>query len=499
MSQAASSKQHSTSADNANLRGTDEFLLLEREIGKLTSLHAEQPDWQQVQRVSAQLLAGSHDLHLCCWHCLSSLQVQGCSALISALQRLTALIKSHWPESYPQRLRGRLAALSWLHGQLASHPHLSNIEEPLHGQLKTCLQQLASALQTAHAEHASHWQQLADQLECPAPPATAQPAVAPVPTTSTQAVASASDNRPLSSERDALQRLRRLQDLAAPLVQWWLSESGREQHALRLMRCLSRASLETVPEHDDQAITQLRPPPAERLAYYHQQITNGDHRQLLHDIENSLRRAPFWLDGHHLAWQCCQALNANTAADEILLQVQQLLRDLPGLEQLKFSDGSPFANAATRQWLATRQESSSHPVETMPPAGTAQPLDVLQREGFAAAASLLQHQLDNQPGERPRVIARLELARIQLHSGQTEQARALLEGLWQQLQHNQALALWEPALLIDTLRLLQQSCASLPRDKTNQLRQQALQQQMVWLDIEHTLKQAARPAMQGEP
>lgn len=274
MSQAASPKHPSTSADNANLRGTDEFLLLEREIGKLTSLHTEQPDWQQVQRISAQLLAGSHDLHLCCWHSLSGLQVQGSSALIDGLQKLTTLINNHWPESYPQRPRGRLAALSWLHGQLASHASLINTEEPLRGQLQTSLQQLTNALLAIDAEHASLYQQLADQLESPEPPATAQPAAAPVPTVSTQATAPASDNSPISSEREALQRLRRLQDMAAPLVQWWLSESGREQHALRLMRSLSRASLDNVPEHDDQAITQLRPPPAERLAYYHQQITN---------------------------------------------------------------------------------------------------------------------------------------------------------------------------------------------------------------------------------
>ena len=94
------------------------------------------------------------------------------------------------------------------------------------------------------------------------------------------------------------------------------------------------------------------------------------------------------------------------------------------------------------------------------------------------------------------MIARLELARLQLHSGQADQARALLECLRQQLQANQALTLWEPTLLIDTLRLLQQSSASQPRDKTSQ---QALQQQLAWLDIEHTLDQAARPALQGEP
>lgn len=213
----------------------------------------------------------------------------------------------------------------------------------------------------------------------------------------------------------------------------------------------------------------------------------------MHEIENSLRRAPFWLDGHHLAWQCCQAISASNAADQLRLQLQQLLRDLPGLEHLRFSDGTPFASQTTRQWIAS---TSAAAPEATAQNDDASPIEILQRDGFAAAAAELQRQVQGQPGERPRVIARLELARLHLHNGQADQARALLECIRQQLQANQTLALWEPRLLIDTLRLLQQSSASLPRDKTSQ---QALQQQLAWLDIEHTLDQAARPALQGEP
>ncbi|MEB3735719.1 type VI secretion system domain-containing protein [Halopseudomonas pachastrellae] len=145
------------------------------------------------------------------------------------------------------------------------------------------------------------------------------------------------------------------------------------------------------------------------------------------------------MDGHHLAWQCCQAISASYAADQLRLQLQQLLRDLPGLEHLRFSDGTPFASQTTRQWIACTPAAAP---EATAPNDDASPVEIQQRDGFAAAAAALQRQVQGQPGERPRVIARLELARLHLHNGQADQARALLECIRQQLQANQSLALW---------------------------------------------------------
>ena len=74
---------------NSDLRASEEFVLLEAEIGKLASVHADQaPDWQQVQTLGAHLIPLGHDLHVSCWYSLSCLQLQGCSGLAPALQAL---------------------------------------------------------------------------------------------------------------------------------------------------------------------------------------------------------------------------------------------------------------------------------------------------------------------------------------------------------------------------------------------------------------------------
>jgi type VI secretion system protein VasJ len=62
----------------------------------------------------------------------------------------------------------------------------------------------------------------------------------------------------------------------------------------------------------------------------------------------------FWLD---IQWYLHQALSkAGTPWDRWTAVVRQdlalLLERLPGLEQLAWSDGSPFADDVTRNWIA---------------------------------------------------------------------------------------------------------------------------------------------------
>ncbi|MCZ9335910.1 type VI secretion system domain-containing protein, partial [Klebsiella pneumoniae] len=73
---------------------------------------------------------------------------------------------------------------------------------------------------------------------------------------------------------------------------------------------------------------------------------------LLVDLENSTARAPFWLDGQRLAWECLQELDAAQAMREVEIQLALFLQRVPRLEELYFHDGTPFADAETRAWIS---------------------------------------------------------------------------------------------------------------------------------------------------
>ena len=81
------------------------------------------------------------------------------------------------------------------------------------------MEQLANALRPIDSDQSDSWQQLAQQLDSDAPteqepaqvPASQAPSAAPV--------APDVDSSVIKSEREALQRLKHLQDCAAPLLQ----------------------------------------------------------------------------------------------------------------------------------------------------------------------------------------------------------------------------------------------------------------------------------------
>jgi type VI secretion system protein VasJ len=75
----------------------------------------------------------------------------------------------------------------------------------------------------------------------------------------------------------------------------------------------------------------------------------------------------FWLD---LQWYACQALSKQPApqdswADVAKRDLGMFLERLPGVEALCWSDGSPFADETTREWIA-RHVSGNRPQQWLP-------------------------------------------------------------------------------------------------------------------------------------
>ena len=75
--------------------------------------------------------------------------------------------------------------------------------------------------------------------------------------------------------------------------------------------------------------------------------------ECLQGVPASIARAPFWLDGQHLVWQCLHELDAEQAMREVEIQLALFMQRMSGLEELRFHDGSAFADAQTRAWLSS--------------------------------------------------------------------------------------------------------------------------------------------------
>ena len=97
--------------------------------------------------------------------------------------------------------------------------------------------------------------------------------------------------------------------------------------------------------------TDLPPPPRNVRVGIEASMTAGDFGGALSMCENAATDSVFWLGAHRICAQALNSLGHETAAEAVRVQIQTLLQRLPMLERLSFSDGTPFVDPATLDWL----------------------------------------------------------------------------------------------------------------------------------------------------
>ncbi|KHO64928.1 type VI secretion system protein TssA [Pseudomonas flexibilis] len=445
-----------------DIRYSPEYERLERELGKSSALYAAgEVDWEQVRSGCETLLREhSKDLRVAAWLTWALYRLHALDGLNAGLGLVLELCSQQWDGLFPGKPRTRLAALGWLLPRLEQalgEPHAA-VDPALPEQLDGLLRQLDDCLAERLGDQAPTLLPLRRQLQelrRQAPPAS------PAPTPVTPAAPTASPGRAPQNDKDAQKTLRTLQEQARVLCDWWLSRNPTDSRALRLSRCLLWLPIEALPPCNQDKVTTLRGLPGERLNHFQDLINQGRHAELLIQLEISLARAPFWLDGQYLAWQCLQSLNAKAAMQALESELAALLRRLPGLEALRFHDGTPFAGPAALAWMGGHVLSSA-PAASEPPvtatdapweAGLRQAQTLLHDQGLRAAVQWLRTGQQTARGLREQAYWELAQARLCRQAGRHELARALLEALDQDLRTH-GLEHWEPELALAITRQL---------------------------------------------
>jgi type VI secretion system protein VasJ len=139
-----------------------------------------------------------------------------------------------------------------------------------------------------------------------------------------------------------------------------------------------------------------------------------------------------------------------------------LLR-LPGIENLSFSDGSPFADADTRQWLKSiglgAGAASGQPG---PSAGTGEgdrmaeavrKAEELAKKKLPEAVSSVQQELRSSFAKRDQLLWRMALSRILVKAKKVELALPHLEAILCDIDLYR-LEEWDPDLAVKGLRMV---------------------------------------------
>lgn len=341
-----------------DVRFSNEYEALESELGKAQSMHESgQVDWLKVLEGSEALLrTQSKDLRVAAWLTWGLHQRESFQGLLAGICFLQYLCKNHWSEIHPAKARTRAASINWLVPRLEQVlsddvaikeqlPLFRHLLEQLEGLDAACTAHLgddAPLLLPLCRRLNNMVQRATDNL--PQPGAIGA-VVAQVKQTAAQLL---TPGAPIENEKEAHKALRTLQEGARPLCAWWLKQKATDVRALRLNRTLLWLAIDAVPERNAEQITLLRGLPADKLKAYQDSLQQGNYADLLVEVEASLAKAPFWLDGQRLAWECLQGLNAELAMRELEIHFALFIQRLPGVIELRWHDGAPFAVRRSR-------------------------------------------------------------------------------------------------------------------------------------------------------
>jgi len=491
----------------ADVRFSNEFEALEYELGKAQSMHGNgQVDWGKVLEQSEALLrTRSKDLRLAAWLTWALYQRESFQGLLAGLCLVQYLCRYHWSEIHPAKVRTRIASINWLLPRLEQAlgddvaikeqlPLFRHLLEQLAGLESTC---------TAHLGHeAPQILPLSRRLEHmillittpPSKSGAVEAVGAQVKQTNTQLLASVAS---IENEKEAHKVLRTQQESARSLCAWWLRQKATDIRALRLNRALSWLTIDAVPEHNAEQITQLRGLPPDKLKAYQDDLQQGSFADLLVELETSLAKAPFWLDGQRLAWECLRGLHADAAMLELEIHFALFIQRIPNVIELRWHDGTPFANPETRAWIAAHVMPHLTRADAVPEievdshhAPWEQALEevqrVLHREGLKPAVQLLRQGMQTAQGARECFLWRFAMARLCFSAKKYELAKVQLEALDQRLQHPELNA-WEPALALQVLHLLHHCCELLPQNHPVRERKEETYRRLCHLDLERVI------------
>ncbi len=437
----------------------DNFQRMREEVNKISGADTD----LICQLAETLLVTTCKDVRIATYYLWARLHRDGETGLAEGLTLLAGLVDSFGEQLLPARPHSRRMALEWLAGNkvldsLSRYPEVVKAETERTVAALALLARKVGAWSEADRPalgalyHALEWrlaQSGGPEAVVPQCSAAAGPGLHAI---------SAGQNallRTIQSGRDLLNQGKELSRYLREQPRGWLAGH-------RLVKCLRWDTVHQLPQQEATGNTRLAAPRSDYRAQLKRLYLQQSWGELLDQAERIYAEGVnhFWLD---LQWYACQALSRQGPpfdgwADVVRQDLGMLLARLPGLENLSWNDGTPFADDVTRFWI-TRQVSGSparwEPESSVTASSGEDDILALESGALAQADSdgveAALNWLAARPGihtVRQRWLMRLLMARVSEQYGKNDLALHLL-GELDSAHTNPPLADWEPELCFE--------------------------------------------------
>lgn len=340
------------------------FAQLQAEIDKLSSVTAGGAvDWVRVVDLAGEVLSTqSKDLTAAAYLAVGLAQTRGLDGLGLGARILGDLTTTFWEDCFPpkKRLRGRMAAYAWWQEKILAWLRNTPEPEPMPDERHHALLVDVQALDKTLGELLPDFPPMSDLISVLRRlPVISEPAAPEAPQAQAGAAASAPfAASPQAAAPAAPQDARSARAALADAALGFAALAGREDPAdpwvWRATRLGAWLKLKGLPPAEG-GRTMLPPPEQALKNALLSLLSQGRFLEAAQAAEEQVTAELFWLDPHRIAAKALEALGAEYAAahSAVCAEMRVFLAWLPGVEQLAFSDGTPFADAETRAWLSS--------------------------------------------------------------------------------------------------------------------------------------------------
>lgn len=459
-----------------------DFEQLKGEIDKLTSMAGSPPNWRDVEKLASDILSEkAKDFRVVTWLALAKMQQNGFTGFAEGLSVMRGLIDEYWATMYPdaKRARARANLISWLEDNSCAFFEQREVTSADGDAVKAC-DELISAIDSALAEKLGDLHPGMNKLrgafrnkvraipaEAPAAPppvSTPQPsapqqAYSPAPVADAPAPMAAPSLPSASNPDDAIVAIRECGNAIIGIAKVLRRADPALAWPYRLQRVGNWLGVQRPPPNEANK-TRLPPPAADVKKKLQAMMEQQKWMELLAAAEDATADYLFWLDLHRMVAVSMDSLGALFIAsrEAVGREVSSFLQRYPAITGLTFSDGSPFADAATKSWLdqemgkwgggggggsAAASAASEEDQELAKRFEEAKEMVSTGKvpEGLALAAALAVRA----PDARARFRSRLAVAQLAIEGGKMEIARPILEALTGEVEQH-GLETWEPVL-----------------------------------------------------
>lgn len=471
-----------------------EFEAVQNEIDKLSSPTASgQVDWALVAKNAAVILQSkSKDLTVACYLCTALVITGKVQGLDQGVTMLKEMLETFWDSIFPvkKRMRGRVGAMQWWLERVEAElqkmqpaPLPQEQAQRIVEQLKAIDEFLGQNMPDAPVLRplqriVTAWPVQQAEAPAEAPPASAPeaapsqaPAQAAAPAAAPKAVQPAPAEKAPSEEamggaigndtearRGADAAFQRLRQVSAFLIQ----KDMKNPLAYRYRRVAAWAKVVMLPANTDDN-TQIVSPPPQVIESLEALRGENNPEALIQSAEPKISQYIFWFDLNRFIAEALTDLGEayRKASAAVCQETAAVIQRLPGLQRLRFADGTPFADHQTQQWL----KSIAAPTETTTgeggPAAAPAGEDIVdtvfqkaramaRKKELVEAVATLQQEMQRTRSRYQKMRWRLAIARLLLDAKKSQLALPHLEQIVADIDIFQ-LEVWDPELAVEGL------------------------------------------------